>query len=54
MLEQLNDVELNMLADMLDSGDILDLANGLDFVRVALVLLKHPIFGLKIARMLTS
>ena len=54
MIEQLNDDEMNMLAEMLDSSDILDLANGLDIGRVARRFLRHPIFGLKVARMLAK
>jgi digeranylgeranylglycerophospholipid reductase len=54
MIEQLNDDDLNMLAEMLDSSDILDLANGLDIGRVARRFLRHPIFGLKVARMLAK
>jgi digeranylgeranylglycerophospholipid reductase len=51
-LEKLNDEELNMLADILDGQDIIDLANGINTTRVAMKLMKHPLFALKIAKMI--
>lgn len=52
VMERLSDDELNELADLLDSKDILDLANGFDIARVGLRFLKHPLFSLKIAKAL--
>ncbi|MEM1575145.1 MAG: NAD(P)/FAD-dependent oxidoreductase [Nitrososphaerota archaeon] len=49
-LEKLSDEELNMLADTLDGQDIVDLANGMNTTRVAMKLMKHPLFALKIAK----
>lgn len=49
-LEKLNDEELNMLADTLDGQDIVDLANGINTTRVAMKLMEHPLFALKIAK----
>jgi len=49
-LEKLSDEELNMLADILDGQDIVDLANGINTSRVAMKLMKHPLFALKIAK----
>ncbi len=54
VLERLTDEDLNRLAELLDSEDILDLANGLDIARVGRRFLRHPIFGLKIAKSLVT
>jgi digeranylgeranylglycerophospholipid reductase len=53
-MEQLSDEDLNQLADLLDSKDILDLANGFDIARVGRMFLRHPLFSLKIAKALTA
>lgn len=49
VVERLTDEELNQLAEVLEPRDVLDLANGVNIVRVASKLLKHPIFSAKIA-----
>lgn len=49
-LEKMSDDELNILAEILGDQDILDLANGLDIVRVAKKLAAHPIFAVKLVR----
>lgn len=49
-LEKMSDDELNILADVLSDQDILDLANGLDVMRVARKLASHPIFAVKLVR----
>ena len=54
VIERLSDGDLNQLADLLDSKDILDLANGFDVARVARKFLRHPLFSLKIAKALTA
>ncbi len=51
-IEKLSDEELNMLQGLLDERDVLDLANGLDIIRVARKLLHHPRFAVKLARAL--
>lgn len=50
--EKLNDDELNILQEILNSQDILDLANGLNLTNVAFKLLKHPILAVKLAKAL--
>ena len=52
VLENLSDQELNQLAEVLTGEDIIDLANGLNIRRVALKLLKHPVFALRLAKAL--
>ncbi|MEM2654231.1 MAG: NAD(P)/FAD-dependent oxidoreductase, partial [Nitrososphaerota archaeon] len=52
-LEKMNDNELNLLAEILSDQDILDLANGLDILRVARKLAAHPIFAVKLVRAIT-
>jgi len=54
VIERLGDDDLNMLAEVIDSEDILDLANGLDIARVSRKFLRHPLFSLKIAKALAS
>jgi len=54
VMERLSDGDLNQLADLLDSKDVLDLANGFDVARVARKFLRHPLFGLRIAKALTA
>lgn len=49
-LEKMGDEDLNMLADILSDQDILDLANGLDVLRVAKKLASHPIFAIKLVK----
>jgi len=53
-LEQLSDDDLNKLADLLDPRDVIDLADGFDVARVGLKLLRHPLFGLKLAKALIA
>ncbi|MBE0511810.1 NAD(P)/FAD-dependent oxidoreductase [Candidatus Bathyarchaeota archaeon] len=54
VLEKLNDSDLNNLASLLEPRDILDLANGTDIKRVGRKFLKHPLFGLKMAKALLT
>ncbi len=51
-IEKLSDEELNQLADILSGEDVVDLASGLNTERVAKILLKHPLFAIKIAKVL--
>ena len=53
-IEALNDEELNELAELLSTKDMMDLANGYDITRVAKLLLSHPTFALKISKILLS
>jgi digeranylgeranylglycerophospholipid reductase len=48
-LDKLNDEEFNLLASLITSEDIVDLANGLDIKRVATKLMKNPVVAMKIA-----
>ena len=52
IFEKLSDEDLNELSRILDSNDVLDLANGLNLKRVAKKLLQHPILAVKIAKKL--
>jgi digeranylgeranylglycerophospholipid reductase len=54
VIERLSDTDLNALVDLLAPQDIIDLANGVDIARVAGKFLRHPLFGLKIARALLT
>ena len=54
VLENLSDDDLNLLAEVLEERDIIDLANGLDVLRVARKLLKHPRLAVKLAKPLLS
>jgi len=54
VLENLSDDDLNLLAEVLEGRDIIDLANGLDVLRVARKLLKHPRLAVKLAKPLLS
>jgi len=55
VFEKASDDDFNQLQEILDEGDILDLANGFDFSKVASKLMKHPMLAIKIgARLLTS
>ncbi|MCC6003042.1 MAG: NAD(P)/FAD-dependent oxidoreductase [Thermofilum sp.] len=51
-IEKLSDEELNQLADILSPEDVVNLANGENIATVAIKLLKHPIFSIKLARAL--
>lgn len=50
VLERLSDDDLNQLAEILEDRDILDLANGLEVLRVAKKLLAHPRLAAKLAK----
>lgn len=50
VLERLSDDDLNQLAEILEDKDILDLANGLEVLRVAKKLLAHPRLAAKLAK----
>jgi digeranylgeranylglycerophospholipid reductase len=55
VFERASDDDFNQLQEILDEGDILDLANGFDFSKVASKLMKHPMLAIKIGtRLLTS
>ena len=54
VLENLGDDDLNLLAEILDERDIIDLANGLEVMRVAKKLLRHPRLAVKLAKPLLS
>ncbi|MGC8661161.1 MAG: geranylgeranyl reductase family protein [Nitrososphaeria archaeon] len=55
VFEKASDDDFNQLQEILDEGDILDLANGFDFSKVASKLMKHPMLAIKIGtRLLTS
>jgi digeranylgeranylglycerophospholipid reductase len=53
-IEKLSDDELNQLADILSPEDVVNLANGENVASVAVKLLKHPLFSIKLARALLS
>ncbi len=53
-IEAMSDEELNMLAEILEPEDVVNLANGENVGKVALKLMKHPIFSVKLARKLLS
>jgi len=50
----LSDEDLNLLAEVLEERDIIDLANGLEILRVAKKLLRHPRLAVKLAKPLLS
>lgn len=52
--EKLSDDELNQLAEILSPEDVVNLANGENVASVAVKLLKHPLFSIKLARALLS
>lgn len=55
VFEKASDEDFNQLQEILNESDILDLANGFDFSKVASKLMKHPVLAIKIgARLLTS
>jgi digeranylgeranylglycerophospholipid reductase len=54
VLEKLNDDDFNALAELFDSEDILDLANGLDIARVGTRFLRNPAIGIKVATALLT
>ena len=49
VFERVSDEDLNQLAEVIDGQDVIDLANGLDPIRVARKLLRHPVLGAKVA-----
>lgn len=53
-IEAMNDDELNMLADILEPEDIINLANGENVAKVAMKLLRHPVFSIKLAKKLLA
>jgi len=53
-IEKLSDDELNQLAEILSPEDVVNLANGENVASVAVKLLKHPLFSIKLARALIS
>jgi digeranylgeranylglycerophospholipid reductase len=53
-IEKLSDDELNQLAEILSPEDVVNLANGENVASVAVKLLKHPLFSIKLARALLS
>lgn len=53
-IEKMSDEELNQLAEILSPQDVVNLANGENVASVALKLLKHPIFSIKLAKALLS
>ena len=54
VIERLNDDDLNVLAELFDSDDVLNLANGLDIARVGKRFLRNPAIGLKVATALLT
>ena len=54
ILETLSDDDFNMLADILEDQDIIDLANGLNVLRVARKLMLHPKLAAKLAKPLLT
>lgn len=54
VLETLSDDDFNMLADILEDQDIIDLANGLNVLRVARKLMLHPRLAAKLAKPLLT
>jgi len=52
LIENLEDGDLNMLAEVLDGRDIVDLANGFDLARVGAKLSKHPAFAERLGKAL--
>ncbi len=53
-IEKLSDDELNQLAEILSPEDVVNLANGENVMSVAVKLLKHPVFSIKLAKALLS
>ncbi|MCJ7760211.1 NAD(P)/FAD-dependent oxidoreductase [Candidatus Bathyarchaeota archaeon] len=54
VLEKLDNEDFNMLAELLDSEDVIDLANGLDIARVGRRFLRNPAIGIKVATALLT
>ena len=54
VIERLSDDDLNALVDILEPQDIINLVNGSDIAAVAAKFLRHPLFGLKIAKALLT
>jgi hypothetical protein len=52
LIENLEDGDLNKLAEVLDGRDIIDLANGLNLERVGAKLSKYPDFAERLGRAL--
>jgi len=52
LISAMSDNELNELAKVLGGKDIIDLANGLNIKQVAQMLLRHPMFAVKVAKLL--
>ncbi|HPC27780.1 MAG TPA: hypothetical protein PKX17_03535, partial [Candidatus Methanomethylicus sp.] len=48
-IEEMSDDDLNALGSVLSGEDVVDLANGLDFKRVASKLMMHPVLAMKLA-----
>ncbi|MDI9643870.1 MAG: NAD(P)/FAD-dependent oxidoreductase [Candidatus Verstraetearchaeota archaeon] len=48
-IENLSDEDLNLLGSVLSGEDIVDLANGLDVMRVVAKFSRHPVLAMKIA-----
>lgn len=54
VFEDLNDEDLNALAEILSPNDVVNLANGINVRSIALKLLQHPVLTVKFARRLLS
>jgi digeranylgeranylglycerophospholipid reductase len=54
VLEKLDDNDFNELAELFDSEDVLDLANGIDIARVGRRFLRNPAIGIKVATALLT
>lgn len=52
LIENLDDQDLNMLAEILTGQDIIDLANGFDLARVGAKLSQHPAFAERLGKAL--
>jgi len=52
LIENLDDNDLNLLAEVLDGRDIIDLANGFELERVGTKLSKHPAFAERLGKAL--
>ncbi|HDN02254.1 MAG TPA: NAD(P)/FAD-dependent oxidoreductase [Candidatus Bathyarchaeota archaeon] len=50
VFEKLGDEDFNMLANILTAEDIINLANGINILKTATKLLKHPVLAAKLAR----
>jgi digeranylgeranylglycerophospholipid reductase len=54
VLEKLDNEDFNQLAELMDSEDVLDLANGVDIARVGRRFLRNPAIGIKVATALLT